>query len=52
MKYNRKYGGAALEYIIVTLFSATIAVATTKIIKKVIERELARLEDELPGEDP
>lgn len=52
MKSSKKYGGAALEYVIVTLFSATIAVATTKIIKQVIEREVTKLEQDIPGEDP
>jgi hypothetical protein len=45
MKPNSKRGGAVLEYIIITLFSASIAVATTEILKKIIEAETAKLED-------
>ncbi len=45
MKRKSNHGGAVLEYIIITLFSASIAVATTEILKKIIETETARLQD-------
>jgi hypothetical protein len=52
MKLNSNRGGAVLEYIIITLFSASIAVATTEILKKIIETETARLEDAFQDDKP
>lgn len=52
MKLKSNHGGAVLEYIIITLFSASIAVATTEVLKKIIETETARLEDSFQDEKP
>ncbi len=52
MKLKSNHGGAVLEYIIITLFSASIAVATSEILKKIIEAETAKLEESFQDSNP
>jgi len=48
---GKRFGGAALEYIIVTIFSAAAAVTVMEVVKKIIQTETEKLEQSL-DQDP
>lgn len=50
---GREFGGAALEYILVSTFAAVVGMAALTFLGRVIEQQLARLSERLDmGETP
>lgn len=45
--HNRQHGGAALEYILVSIFGLILSLTTLSFVKSAIEEQLNKVESEL-----
>jgi Flp pilus assembly pilin Flp len=51
MKKNNQYGGAAMEYILVTTFATVVTMGALGVIGKTIKLKLDKVTESLEGDD-